>query len=298
MSMIDTVFDYGSDQLSKLNGKFHYGHHPSIIMWSNGPAVQTKEESNTFGSIAQSLEGIVTGSSSVPESFSSFKFDAMVSESHSAESVVTKFPVSSGFLVTDHAITQNRVLKLEAVASNMQNAALWSASLQGLSVITGSIFNNPIIPILGGIGGAVASAFETQDRIQSTYNLFNNFRANGTKLYISTILGPYLNCVVTRITTKQDKMTSAILAVEIELEELQVIGDDELGGAARKAMESMYDYSEFAKMAQGLGVGLLGGVPLPGLGDFGTPPTEQLANLKDKLAKLDSPLSDVKGRIL
>lgn len=297
MSMIET--DFVGDALDKAKSKFHYGHHPSIIMWSNGPAVQIKDKpANTFGSIAQSLEPIVNGSSSVPESFSSFKFDAMVSEAHDAESIVTKNPVSSGFLVSDGMITQNRVLKLEAVAVNMQNSALWSASFQGLSVVTGAIFNNPILPIVGGIIGGVASAFESDDRIQSTYNLFNGFRTNKTKLYVSTILGPYLNCVVTKLTTKQDRMTSSMLAIEITLEELQVIGVDVLADAARTAMNSVYDYSEFAKMAQSLGVGILGGVPLPGLGSIGDAPTKQLATLQDKLAKLDAPLSSVKGRLL
>ncbi|QHJ79806.1 MAG: hypothetical protein [Caudoviricetes sp.] len=297
MSMIDTISDFGGDQLDKLNGKFHYGHHPSIIMWSNGPAVQVKENPSTFGSIAQRLESVVT-TGGVPESFSSFKFDAMVSESHEAGVVVTQFPVSSGFMVSDGIIIRNRILKLDAVAVNMQNSALWSASFQGLSVVTGAIFNNPILPIVGGIVGGVASAFETEDRIQSTYNLFHDFMAKGTKLYVSTILGPYLNCVVTGLKTKHDRMTSAMLAIEITLEELQVIGQDALADAARTAMESISDYSEFAKMAQSLGVGVLGGVPLPGLGSLGDSPTKQLATLKDKLTKLDSPLSSVKGRIL
>lgn len=297
MSMIDTLTDFGGDQLSKLNGKFHYGHHPSIIMWSNGKAVQAKEKSpNTFGSVAKALESVVT--SSTPESFSSFKFDAMVSEDHDAQVVLTKNPVSSGFLVTDGIIVQNRVLKLEAVAVNMQNSAMWSASVQGLSVITGAIFNNPVLPLVGGLVGGVASAFETEDRIQSTYNLFNGFRVNGTKLYISTILGPYLNCVVTGLRTKHDKMTSAMLAIEITLEELQVIGEDQTAVDARTAMQNTYDYAEFAKLATSLGVGVLGGAPLPGLGALGDSPTKQLATLKDKLAKLDSPLSSVKGRIL
>jgi hypothetical protein len=134
--------------------------------------------------------------------------------------------------------------------------------------------------------------------VQSTYNLFNGFRANGTKLYISTIIGPYLNCVVTKVATKQDRMTSAILAIEITLEELQVIGPDALADAARMAMESMYDYSEFAKMATSLGIGVLGGMPLPGLGVFGDSPTKQLSNLQDKLTNLSAPLSSVKGRLL
>lgn len=293
MSIIDN--DFVGSIGSKLS-KFHYGPHPSVIMWSNGPAPQVEDATGVFGGVAKSLESLVT--SDIPESFNSFKFDAMVSEEHDAESVVTSFPVSSGFLVSDHVINRNRILKLSAVAVNMQNAAIWTASVQGLSVAAGAIFNNPIIPIVGGLAGGIASAFETSDRIQSTYNLFNTFRTTGKKLYISTILGPYLNCVVTSLKTKHDKNTSAMLSIEITLEELQVIGDDDLATQARKAMESMYDYSEFAKMAQSLGIGVLGGVPLPGLGSIGDAPTKQLSNLKDKLSKLSSPLSSVKGRLL
>lgn len=293
MSMFDT--DLLGEGVSNLAGKFHYGHHPSIIMWSNGPAPEKKEQ-GLFGGTAQALESLVT--SGTPESFNSFKFDAMVKEDHEANAIVTKFPVSSGFIVSDHVIKQNRILKLTAVAVNMQNSAIWSASVQGLSVATGAIFNNPIIPIIGGIAGGVASAFETSDRIQSTYNLFNMFRATGQKLYISTILGPYLNCVVTSLKTSHDKNTSAMLAIEITLEELQVIGDDALAQEARKAMESMYDYSEFAKMAQGLAIGVIGGAPLPGLGKTGDAPTKQLQALKDKLAKLSTPVSSVKGRLV
>jgi hypothetical protein len=293
MSIFDT--DLLGEGISNLTSKFHYGPHPSVIMWSNGPAPQKKEE-GFFGGTASALESLV--SSNTPESFNSFKFDAMVSEEHESQSIVTKFPVSSGFLVSDHVINQNRVLKLTAVAVNMQNSSMWSASVQGLSVATGAIFNNPIIPLIGGVAGGVASAFETSDRIQSTYKLFNDFRTTGQKLYISTILGPYLNCVVVSVKAKTDKMTSAMLSVEILLEELQVIGDDVLANEARKAMQSMSDYSEFAKIAQSLGMGVLGGVALPGLGAIGDSPTKQLATLKDKLAKLSSPLSSVKGRLI
>lgn len=298
MALIDTSLLGGG--ISTLKKAFSYGHNPSIIMWTNGPVVEKEDEGlfgKAFGGIAKTMEPLVT--TDAPESFNSFKFDAMVSEEHDAQATVTKFPVSSGFLVSDHVIKQNRVLKLTAVATNMQNSAMWTASIQGLSVATGAIFKNPIIPILGSAAGAVASAFETSNRIQSTYELFNGFRANGTKLYISTIVGPYLNCVVTGIRTKTDKMTSAILAVEITVEELQVIGEDTLAIEARKAMQSMTDYSEFAKIAQSAGIGALGGagISLPGLGAVGATAVSQLGTLKDKLAKLGSPLSSVKGRL-
>lgn len=296
MSMIDTITDFGSDVVTKAKQRFSYGNHPSIIMWSAGVASEKKDSDGIFGGAATALEDVL--SSSPPERFNTFKFDAMVEEAHSAETIVTKFPVSSGFVVSDHAINQNRRLKLTAVAVNMQNSAMWMLSAQGVSVISGAIFSNPIIPIIGGLAGGVASAFETENRIQSTYDLFNNLRTTATKLYISTILGPYLNCVITRVTAKHDRFTSAMLAVEIELEELQVIKADQDTEDARKALESAYDYSEFAKIAQSLGVGVLGGMPLPGLGAVGDAPSKQLKNLQEKIDKLSSPFTNIKGRIV
>lgn len=304
--MSDIIGDVGTaltGGVSKLKSRFHYGPHPSVIMWKDGSAMQVKEKDTsllgqigeTVSNVREKMEALVV--SPTLDQFSSFKFDAMVSESHVAQSTVTKVPVSSGFVVSDHIINHNRVLKLEAVAVNMQNSALWSASVQGLSVVGGAIFNNPVIPAIGGLYGVVSSAFETEDRIQSTYSLFNWLRTSGTKLYISTILGTYLNCVITEIRTKHDKNTAAMLAVEITLEELQVIGDDELAAAAKTAIAESYDYSEFAKMAQSLGIGVLGGLPLPGLGTSSRP-TDQVKVLKDKLAKLSQPISSVKGRIL
>ncbi|QFG06690.1 tail protein [Proteus phage Myduc] len=296
--MVDFVSDMAGSVGEGL-GNFSYGPHPSIIMWSNGPVDEQEEaedEDGFFGATAKKLDSVL--SSDVPESFNSFKFDAMVSESHMAETVVTKFPVSSGFLVSDHGINMNRVLVLEAVASNMQNSAMWMASVQGMSVITGAIFDNPVISVLGGVAGAVASAFETEDRIQSTYDLFNNLRATRTKLYISTILGPYLGCVITKLETKHDKDTQSILSLKITLEELQTIGTDSLADEAREAIASMYDYSDFAKIAVSVGLGMLGGAPLPGLGSSNETPSEQLSNLDKKLELLETPLSTVKGNIL
>lgn len=296
MALIDTSLI--GDGLSKIKKDFSYGHQPSIIMWSNGSTAAEKgdeDEQGFFGGTAKALESLVT--SGTPESFNSFKFDAMIAEEHEDTATVTKFPVSSGFLVSDHVIKQNRMLKLTAVAVNMQNSAIWSASVQGLSVVSGAIFNSPIIPIVGGIAGGVASAFETSDRMQSAYNLFNSFRVTGQKLYISTILGPYLNCVVVSVKSRQDKESSHMAALEILLEELQVIGEDTLADEAKKAMEEMYDYSEFAKMAQSIGLGVIGGATLPGLGIPGTSPTKQLSNLESKLSKLSSPVSSVKGRL-
>jgi len=292
-----------TDSAMSLKKRFSYGPHPSVIMWAAGSAAQVNEEETgvlgkvvgAVSSARKTLEDLVA--SPAPENFNSFKFDAMVSEGHVAQTRVTRRPVSTGFVVADHIINENRILKLEAVAVNMQNSSMGIVSVQGLSVISGAIFNNPVLPAIGGLYGVVSSAFETENRIQSTYDLFNGLRTSGTKLYISTILGTYLNCQIVEIRTKHDRMTSAMLAVEITLEELQVIGSDALADAAKAAIESSYDYSEFAKMAAGLGIGVLGGVPLPGLGSISRP-SAQLSVLKDKVSALAQPISSVKGRLL
>lgn len=241
-----------------LSSNFSYGPHPSVIMWSAGEVVTEENAEGLFGGFSKKLESLVV--SDIPEMFNSFKFDAMVSEEHTAENTITAFPVSSGFVVAEHSIVHNRILKLSAVASNMQNSAMWTASVQGLSVISGAIFNNPIMPVIGSLAGGIASAFETSDRVQFTYNLFNTFRVNGTKLYISTIAGQYLNCVVKRVSTKHDKMSQSILQLEVVLEELQSIGEDELAVQARRTMENMYDYSSFVAIASSIGISEIGGL--------------------------------------
>ena len=48
MSIFDTDLIGGVSSGLK---NFSYGHHPSIVMWSNGPASQKEEESGLFLSL-------------------------------------------------------------------------------------------------------------------------------------------------------------------------------------------------------------------------------------------------------
>lgn len=45
-------------------------------------------------------------------------FDGVVKESHSGAVVITSYPVDSGFMVSDHAIRQNRMIELDTITSN------------------------------------------------------------------------------------------------------------------------------------------------------------------------------------
>ena len=45
-------------------------------------------------------------------------FDGVISEGLSGESIVTSYPVDSGFMVSDHTIRQNRLIRLDTITSN------------------------------------------------------------------------------------------------------------------------------------------------------------------------------------
>lgn len=276
--------------------KFNYGPHPSVIMWSNSAGPKIKETENIVGTVRKKLETILAPGQT-PEDFQAFKFDAVVSEDHASEVTVTKFPTSSGFVVSDHIIRHNRVLKISAVAVNMQNSSMWAVSASGFSVLTGAIFNNPAFSVYGSVANTVLSAFETQDRIRSTFELFQSLQSSGTMLYISTINGIYTNCIITKVGSATSAKTGMMLSIDITVEELQVVDkdNDSLTTTARNKMNEMSDYSGFAKVAASIGVGVLGGMALPGLGSS-FKPSDQLKVLKSKLGILRSPVSAIKGR--
>lgn len=46
-------------------------------------------------------------------------FDGVLTETHSGASVVTSYPVDSGFMVSDHTIRQNRVFELDTITSKL-----------------------------------------------------------------------------------------------------------------------------------------------------------------------------------
>lgn len=46
-------------------------------------------------------------------------FDGVVKESHSGAVTITSYPVDSGFMVSDHAIRQNRMIELDTITSNI-----------------------------------------------------------------------------------------------------------------------------------------------------------------------------------
>lgn len=234
--------------------KFSYGLAKSIIVWEkeSSTAVATSDTESSSIDVA----GINDPNSPKAnyKNFMMFMCDAVPSEGHTAQSVVTKFPMSNGFIVSDHMIKQNRILKLRILVSNMVNNTLWEASLAGGISATADVLGLPILGLIGEAAALVQTSFESEDRVQSAFRMFNQFMAEGTRLYVNTILGPYSNCVVTGIETIQDKDTATVMAAEIILEELQVTSVSKQDIAVSTVLANDTDYSKFIKMGMSIGL--------------------------------------------
>lgn len=233
---------------------FNYGLSPTFFMWekTSTDITNSPDENNQPFNVTDINDP--NNSDISYKNYSIFSFDAVPSEGHTAQSVVTKFPMSNGFVVSDHMIKQNRILKLKVVSANMVNNRLWEATLSGAILAAGDVVGMPIIGLIGNAVALVQTSFESQDRVKNAYKLFNEFMSKGTRLYVNTILGAYANCVVTAIETIQDKDTSTIMAAEIILEELQIANPSLKDTSVRTILENETDYSKFIKMGASIGL--------------------------------------------
>ena len=126
-------------------------------------------------------------------------FDAIVSEGHSIDNIITEFPVDSGFIVSDHVIRRNRTLLMEVVS--VRHAF---KDRQNINAMTSGSDNKP----------------------SDDFHILTELVQKGARCNVITILGIYTNCVVTSFKTKQDVNTSTILKANLVLKELNVVGVD------------------------------------------------------------------------
>lgn len=241
------------------NYHFKYGFTKSEFLWEVSSEIAEDRDNGTkLQEVSIPVINDPDNPQSVQKKFMKYCFDAVPSEGHTAQSIVTKFPMSTGFIVSDHMIKQNRVLKLKVVASNMVNNELWELISYAGDTIAGSVLDFKYATLIGSATSLVRTTFESANRVSYAFDLFNKLMAQGTRLYVNTILGPYSNCVVTSIEVVQDKETSAILAAEITLEELQVVNQTTQDKAVMKQLSDDVDYSKFIKLAISTGVFLSG----------------------------------------
>ena len=138
------------------------------------------------------------------------KLDAVVSEAHTTSVTKTKNPVELGADITDHAIIEGDKITIIAQVTDTP---------------LGSQAVTELISSVSGLFGSSTS--ENLTRSISAYNAMVELQKLREPLEIQTKLKLYNNMLITNISEVQDKDTSRIVNMIIDLEEV-IITESEI----------------------------------------------------------------------
>lgn len=184
-------------------------------------------------------------------------FDGVVKEAHSGANRITSYPVDSGFLVSDHAIRQNRRIVLDTITSNisMSVATLrkdFKTTFKELMIAVGGVqlhgeqeyemaakygrpaYDNNALTVkvpftsitLGTFTNPIATALGAQvslNKIDETMNIIEKLNASGTLVHVITLRGIRKNCVITEYEAVNSASNAYALPCVLVLEQLNVI---------------------------------------------------------------------------
>lgn len=185
------------------------------------------------------------------------EWDCVIKETHSVSNEITKYPVQTGFIVADHTIRANRLLSLKGIIVNvglMPQGVDYAIDLA--SKAGGALLGSGAGAIIGSIITKARNVFSdtgsSENRVRSVFEELQQLCLKGTIVHASTILGPYVNCVIRDVKVTQDVNTSSVLIVDILLEELQIKGDiKDYSSTIRTALDeqakTQLQWDEYAK---------------------------------------------------
>lgn len=145
-------------------------------------------------------------------------FESIPSEEHSVDNTVTEFPVETGFVVSDHVIRKNRTLKLEVMSTN-------------------AVFRER----------ETSNTMNDSNKVKSDFDAITTLVQTGTVVNVTTILGVYVDCVITKFATRQDVNTASVMQGTLIIKELQVVGV-EGATASKQALIDMAGTTEEAEV--------------------------------------------------
>ena len=137
----------------------------------------------------------------IGEAEQDIRFHCVISEAHQATSEITKFPVQTGFQVSNHAIRHNRKITIEAVISN--------------TLIE---------------GGGESYEYSLSDNSQTVFKALRDLVNLRLQTTVQTNLGIYTPVVFTSFKTKQAAGSVDSMKILLTGEELQV--SNAVNGAA------------------------------------------------------------------
>jgi len=167
-------------------------------------------------------------------------FDGVKVETHNGENILTQYPVSSGFNVSEHTIRQNSKIILDAVISNISWSVStvrqsYDAAFEALCSAAGgsSTLNNATkFGRLKGNTEGVLGAFTADipdNKVNESFNEIVKLTRLGTVIHLLTMRGLYTNCVIRNYTAANDVSNSYSLPVVLNIEQMVLIGESKQG---------------------------------------------------------------------
>lgn len=251
----------------------------SIILWSK----DTKVTENYI--VADNTKVLLPGATpptvtagEVPQesaetSYDYLALDCVISESHAFSNEVTAYPISSGFLISEHTIKKNKMFSLTGMITNVNMFDGDFLSITNVGKVAGAMVSRVIGPVLGSLLGSAAHAMDssgiTKDPIKDKFEKLQELVTNGTIVHVATILGTYEGCVLREVRINQDSTTSSVLPVSLTFEQLRVIQPDGRIGFnvpddQKQAMQqnTPTDTETMVKVLKQSGVGVIAGYVL------------------------------------
>jgi len=161
-----------------------------------------------------------------------FMFDAVLSEDHSSETVITRSPVETGVPMSDHAYQEGDRLEIEAgigdIWLGMRTDVEVEVGEEGAILATSK--DAADMAWLQGEGGGDAST-----RSQRAFQMLRGLKRSLEPFGVQTGLLFYPEMMIERLTCRQDKDTSAVLYFRVSLVEVLRFGTETVTFPPRKA---------------------------------------------------------------
>jgi len=156
------------------------------------------------------------------------QLDAVISESHVNEVSLTNNPVELGAEITDHAVVQPKRLNIVAQVSDTP---------MGLAAF------GQIVDLVTGLFGT--STTDNITRSNAAYNAIVQLQEAREPIEIQTKLKLYTNMIITNVSVQQDKNTSRIVRMSIDVQQVIItqseivqLSEDQLQAGSAKEQAS------------------------------------------------------------
>lgn len=199
-----------------------------------------------------------------PDVWHALAFDAVKTEGHTGEQVITKYPVSRGFQVSEHSIRQNSIVTLDVVVSNISmpsatvrqsyeaafkslcssaggSASLDSAIKWGRLEHLGNNIDlfpdqsplNFVDNLLSSATGEVSSL-----KVDNAFNQIVKLNRTGLRCHVLTMRGMYLNCSLKNYSAINSVNDSYCLVSTLTFEQHVVVNDIQQGSVLAALSDS------------------------------------------------------------